>query len=73
MSKKKDKKFLPFLRSISVYLIAILRAFGVFSLLIAIMGFDIFRALRTLTTTSFKSYFGFQETIKKTIPLIFTT
>ncbi|RLD14447.1 MAG: ABC transporter permease [Caldiserica bacterium] len=74
MAEKKDKKVLgPFLRNISVYLIAILLAFAVFSVLVALMGFDIFRALRTLTTTSFKSAFGFQETIKKTIPLIFTT
>jgi simple sugar transport system permease protein len=61
------------LRSLSVYGLALLIAFGLISIIIALLGFSVPDALKTLITTSFKSAFGFQETIKKTIPLIFTT
>lgn len=62
-----------FLRGLSVYGIATLLAFGFMSIIIALLGFNVLNALRTLITTPFKSAFGFQETIKKSIPLLFTT
>ncbi len=62
-----------FSKTLAVYGIAILMAFGAISGLVAVLGYDVVKALKTLTTTSFASSFGFQETIKKTIPLIFTT
>jgi ABC-type uncharacterized transport system permease subunit len=37
------------------------------------MGFSVPRAFRSLLTASFRSSFGFQETIKKAIPLLFAT
>ncbi len=58
---------------LAVYAAAILIALILISLLIALLGFSIPRALGTLLTTSLKSAFGFQETIKKMIPLLFTT
>jgi simple sugar transport system permease protein len=60
-------------RQTLIYLFAIGLAFGVLALLVAAMGYSVPRAFRYLLTTSFKSSFGFQETIKKTVPLIFTT
>jgi ABC-type uncharacterized transport system permease subunit len=56
-----------------IYAIAIIAAFAFTLLLIGLLGFDPLRALRTLVTTSFRTGFGFQETIKKAVPLIFTT
>ncbi len=58
---------------IAIYGIAIGAAFAVTLILIALLGFSPARALRTLVTTSFRTGFGFQETIKKAIPLVFTT
>lgn len=60
-------------KSIIVYGVSIIISFAFISVIIGLLGFNIPRALRTLVTTSFKSSFGFEETIKKTIPLIFTT
>lgn len=73
--QKKDKNlFLTnFLKGIMIYGISILLAFIIISIFIALLGYNVPKALQTLITTSFKSAFGFQETIKKTIPLIFTT
>ena len=60
-------------KSIIVYGVSIIISFAFISVIIGLLGFNVLRALRTLVTTSFKSSFGFEETIKKTIPLIFTT
>ncbi|NMA92566.1 MAG: hypothetical protein GX973_05550, partial [Firmicutes bacterium] len=59
-------------RNLLIYALALGLAFGILSLIVALLGFDVPTALKTLVGTSFKSKFGFQETIKKTIPLIFT-
>ncbi len=61
------------LRLSLIYLLAIGAAFAVTMLMVAALGFSPWRALRTLVTTSFRTSFGFQETLKKMIPLIFTT
>lgn len=61
------------IRTLLIYVIALTVAFGVISLLLLLLGFNVPLALRTLLTTSFRSGFGFQETLKKTITLIFTT
>lgn len=61
------------LRNSTIYGISILVAFVVVLTLSLLLGYDTIAVLRTLTTTSLRSAFGFQETIKKTIPLIFTT
>ncbi|HOK18105.1 MAG TPA: ABC transporter permease [Caldisericia bacterium] len=66
----KDKKIL---RVILIYFLSILFAFLVISIIVSIFGYNVIKVLKTLLTTSFKTTFGFQETIKKTIPLIFTT
>jgi len=67
----KDRK--RFIRMFLIYLISIALAFLVISFIALLFRYDVIKVLRTLLTTSFKSSFGFQETIKKTIPLIFTT
>lgn len=67
----KDSK--RFIRMFLIYLISIALAFLVISFIALLFRYDVIKVLRTLLTTSFKSSFGFQETIKKTIPLIFTT
>lgn len=67
----KDRK--KFLKTFLIYLLSIFLAFVVISIVAVLFRYDVWRVLRTLLTTSFRSWFGFQETIKKTIPLIFTS
>jgi len=42
-----------------------------FSIIIALLGYNVFQALNTLIFTSFSSYFSFCSTIIKTIPILF--
>ncbi|MBC7194537.1 MAG: ABC transporter permease, partial [Caldisericia bacterium] len=67
----KDRR--KFIRTFIIYLFSIFLAFVVISIVALLFRYDVFKVLRTLLTTSFRSWFGFQETVKKTIPLIFTT
>ena len=60
-------------RELLVYAAALAAAFAFMLLLLAILGYDVLRAFTTLVTTSFRSGFGFRETVKKAVPLIFTT
>ncbi len=62
-----------FLRGLLVYGVSVGSAFAVVLVIIAALGFNVGQAFLTLVTTSFKSAFGFRETVKKAIPLIFTT
>ena len=68
-----NKYISSILNSLLIYGAAVLLALGVISIFVAILGFNVLEALRTLLTTSFKSSFGFSETIKKAIPLLFAT
>jgi len=43
----------------------------IFSILIAVLGYNVPKALLTLVKTSFSSLFGFRSTIIKMVPLIF--
>lgn len=65
--------FVSLRKSLLVYGVAVSAALVSISLVIALLGFNVPAALRTLVTTSFKSSFGLQETLKKTVTLIFTT
>ena len=62
-----------FIRELGIYVISVTAALTIISIILAAIGYNVLSALRTLLTTSFRSYFGFEETIKKMIPLIFTT
>ncbi len=69
-----EKRFVErFFRELGIYAISVVAALSIISIILALIGYNVWSALRTLLTTSFRSYFGFQETIKKTIPLVFTT
>jgi simple sugar transport system permease protein len=61
------------IRNVSVYIFSILLAIGIMAIIVLLFGFNVSKVLKTLLTSSFRTSFGFQETIKKTIPLIFTT
>jgi general nucleoside transport system permease protein len=61
------------LRSLAIYGSAVVLALGVISIFVAVLGYNVFEALYTLLTTSFRSSFGFSETVKKAIPLLFAT
>ncbi len=60
-------------QGLMIYGLSIAIAFGFILFLLAALGYDVGRAFTTLIGTSFRSAFGFRETIKKTVPLIFTT
>lgn len=61
------------LRGVAVYGSAVAAAFVIVLAIIATLGFNPARAFVTLVSTSFRSAFGFSETVKKSIPLLFTT
>jgi ABC-type uncharacterized transport system permease subunit len=52
------------------YLIAIVASFVAAGIFIAAMGFDVFRAYATILFTSFKTPYGFIQTILKFVPLL---
>lgn len=69
----KKSFYASLLNNIFIYGSAVILALGVISIFVAILGYSVTEALRTLITTSFKSSFGFSETVKKSIPLLFAT
>ena len=71
--KKRQELITIIFRSTVMYGSAIVLALGVLSIFVAALGYNVPEALATLLTTSFKSSFGFSETIKKTVPLLFAT
>lgn len=52
------------------YVIAIVAAFGVVGLLIALMGLDVLRAYQTILFTSFRGQSGMIQTLNKFVPLL---
>ncbi len=54
---------------IVAYLLAIVVAFIVSGIFIALMGYDVLEAYRTIFSTSFRTPFGFIQTLLKWIPL----
>jgi general nucleoside transport system permease protein len=57
----------------AVYVVAAALALGVVGVLLAALGYNVPRAMYALLFTSFRSAFGFQETVKKMVPLLFAT
>lgn len=58
------------LEQILPYVLAVLAAFLAAGIFIALMGFNVLEAYRTILTTSFKSVNGFVQTLLKFVPLI---
>lgn len=52
------------------YVVAVLLAFVVSGIVIAVLGHDPVQAFRAILTTSFKSSFGLVETVHKWVPLL---
>jgi general nucleoside transport system permease protein len=57
------------LRGVLPYVLALVLAFVVAGIVIAALGYDPFAAYQTIFTTSFKTGFGFTETLTKWVPL----
>jgi simple sugar transport system permease protein len=57
-------------RQVASYVVAVLMAFVVAGVVIAILGHNPLDAYRAIVTTSFKSGFGFVETMHKWVPLV---
>jgi general nucleoside transport system permease protein len=61
------------LPGLQVYGIAISLSFGVIAAISAVLGYPVLDVLKTLITSSFRSFAGLKSTIKVSIPLLFTT
>ena len=57
------------LRGVLPYVLALVLAFVVAGIVIAALGYDPIEAYRTIFTTSFRTGFGFTETLTKWVPL----
>ncbi len=57
------------IRGVLPYVLALVLAFVVAGIVIAALGYDPIEAFRTILTTSFKTGFGFTETLTKWVPL----
>jgi ABC-type uncharacterized transport system permease subunit len=57
------------LRGVLPYVLALVLAFLVSGIVIAALGYDPVEAFRTILTTSFRTTFGFTETLTKWVPL----
>ena len=57
------------MRSVLPYVLALVLAFVVAGIVIAALGYDPIEAFRTILTTSFRTGFGFTETLTKWVPL----
>ncbi len=64
-----DSRFGTILRTLVPYVAAIVAAFVVAGIIIAVLGHNPFIAFRSVLTTSFKSTFGIVETFTKWVPL----
>lgn len=51
------------------HLVAVLAAFAVTGLIVVLLGYDPVNAFRAVATTSFRTPFGFVETLQKWVPL----
>ena len=60
-------------RAVLSYALAVLLAFVVSGIVIAALGHSPVEAFRAILTTSFKSSFGFIETVQKWVPLVLLT
>jgi len=60
-------------RTVLSYALAVLLAFVVSGIVIAALGHSPVEAFRAILTTSFKSSFGFIETVQKWVPLVLLT
>jgi len=58
------------LREVLPYVLALLLAFLVSGIVIAVLGYDPIEAFRTILSTSFRTGFGFTETLTKWVPLV---
>jgi simple sugar transport system permease protein len=58
------------LRELLPYVLALLLAFLVSGIVIAALGYDAIEAFRTILSTSFRTGFGFTETLTKWVPLV---
>ncbi|MGY1718955.1 ABC transporter permease [Blastococcus sp. SYSU DS0552] len=56
-------------RGLLPYVLALVAAFAVSGIVIAALGYDVVGAFRTILTTSFRTGFGFTETLTKWVPL----
>ena len=57
------------IRGVLPYVLALVLAFVVAGIVIAALGYDPIEAFRTIFTTSFRTGFGFTETLTKWVPL----
>ena len=70
LTQKSKSNLQRLLEQILPYILAVIAAFAAAGIFIALMGFNVLEAYRTILTTSFKSTNGLVQTLLKFIPLI---
>ncbi len=73
LTEKRPSSFMLFLKALLPYLIAVVAAFAAAGIVIALMGFDVFRAYSTILFTSFRTPNGIIQTLNKFVPLMLVT
>lgn len=68
-----QRSYANFYRAVKVYLVAIFSAFIFVAIVLLLVGFNPLEGISTLLSSSFKTSFGFWETVSKFIPLLLTT
>ena len=72
-SPKPPSRTMVFLKALLPYVIAVAAAFAAAGVVIALMGFDVFRAYETILFTSFRTPNGIIQTLNKFVPLMLVT
>lgn len=70
LNQGSSKQVQKIAKMVAPYLVAVVAAFAVGSIIIVALGLDPVAALQSIFTTSFKTRFGFIETMHKWVPIV---
>ncbi len=69
-ASSRDSRAASLARGLLPYVVAVVAAFAAVGIVLALMGFDVFRAYRTILGTSFRTPYSFVQTLIKWVPLV---
>lgn len=73
MPEQQPSPLMALLKALLPYIIAVIAAFAAAGVVLALMGFDVFRAYATILFTSFRTPNGIIQTLIKFVPLVLIT
>ncbi len=71
MKNRSGSTLASFVRTLLPYVVAVAAAFAAVGVVLAILGFDVMQAYRTILFTSFRTPNGMVQTLNKWVPLVF--